>query len=493
MYLHLLKRYSLSAPLCLFLVFYVETSYGQYLKVNSDSCPPDYVHASADQALQSLSEACSVIAPGDVVRLKSEASLSGTDALCAITETDLSSLSYSLCVKEKISCAPGFQFVHGQNTQDHCAPVQIPEDLLSGGLDDQSNDICSVTGKGNFSHYQYLYAPPSSTCPETEFLENLSGQIIETPAGTKTLFCDEKVQPLYNDDNNIIACPFGAELVKGQTADNHCAFYWEDSGQDIEGNNVCRSFGGFKEYQYRKMRDGYAPESGGYSFYCDNTGQFVSLPEGSKTIICQQEQFPEYSDNSKLLSCPGYTIKIVGHSDDVPDHCAFIDSHLWYGISPELDEHEQLQEVDICYDLGRGDALQRLVNDNGDISLLCSIEDFPHPLAITQAIAADPSGIQCDAPGQEYIAGNSDYNFVTTLSHCAWQSTSPNFIAEGLDVDNVNVCGELSTGISSWSKNFKAVSFSEYVFTGGVKTIKCSCTGLCGPPIKAGDRYRGEN
>ena len=462
----------------------------EFIPITGESCPENYINVSIQSAQQNLSEACSSIAAQQAVRLTGFASLTGSDKGCMITETDFSELNTSLCMSTPFDCPPGFQFIRGANTPDHCVPVLYPENLTNDGSDRQGRNVCADSGKGNFSHYRYLYASPGTDCPISEPLETLTGEFINPPPGIKTLFCDEKVQPVADSSGNIIACPFGSELVKGQTGAAHCAFYWETTGLDTQGNDVCRDLGGFKEYQYRLLREASNKALDLGTFMCDTSGLYQLIPSGDKTIICEQEQLPVYGDDGVLISCPDYTVRINGHSVDVPDHCAFINSNLWYGIDKTLDDNGQLVEIDLCWNLGRGNALKRLEDANGVTTLLCSLEDFAHPIATEIAIKEDPTGLQCNQEDEQYIA-SGNYASIKFRSHCAWTDASPHFLAEGLDTRNVDICAEKSNG-EAGALGGTTFSFDGYIFPGGVKTISCSCEGFC-PSTQDGDRFKGKN
>lgn len=462
-------------------------AYAEFLMVDGNDCPNKFHLTTREEAQLSHSEACTVLASGEVSRLAGGASIVGADANCAITESDPRTLNRSLCMSDEITCDDGKQLIRGQNIPDYCARVSLPEDLSSWDITGSLK--CHDKGKDGFSHFQYLYAPPNSNCSDTVLLEeeNFFGRVVDSKVvtGTKTIFCDEKVQPVYDEDSKIVACPFGAELVKGQTVADHCAFYWEEAGLDSNGDQVCQDLGGFKEYQYRFFKDDYEPRLPEVRQYCHPGGYMKTVMEGHKTAICQQEQLPLYDEFDILISCPAYTLRVNGHSSGVPDHCAFPDGHFWYGLSPVLDDKGQLEEEDICWDSGRGNGVKRVKNEDGSHTLLCTKEDFAHPKATALVIEADPTGLQCDAGDQEYIAAGKSYLGVEFRSHCAWLPSSADFIEEGLDTDGLDVCDEYSDDNTTYN-------FAGYIYPGGVKTPDCKCEGSC-PGTQDSGRFKGTN
>ncbi|MCO7187864.1 MULTISPECIES: hypothetical protein [unclassified Pseudoalteromonas] len=461
----------------------------EFISIDGNSCPSNFHLATRAEASLNHSEVCNMLAEDEVLRLDDLASISGAGANCNITDYDPRQLNSSLCKSDEIQCGEGEQVIRGQKIKDYCASVTLPEDLSAWSL--TASLKCHEKGLSGFSHFQYLHLPPGSDCPEQVLLEekNIFGRTVDFKfvTGSKTAFCEDKVQPVYNEDGNIIACPYGSELVRGQTAEDHCAFYWEDSGLDTNGAQVCQSYGGFKEYQYRLLKDDYAPRLPEYRPVCNPDGNTVFVSEASKTVICQDEQLPQYNESGDLLSCPSYTVRVNGHSPGVVDHCAFLEGHFWYGLSPELDQNDQLVEEDICFTVARrGSAVKRVKNRDGSMTLLCSKEDFAHPVATEIEIANDPSGLSCDNNTQEYISANRQYLGLVFRSHCAWLPDAEQFIAEGLDINGVDVCGE-------HSQPYSAFKFAGYIYPGGVKTPDCQCEGRGCPSSQDSGRFKGPN
>ncbi|QTL34744.1 hypothetical protein [Pseudoalteromonas viridis] len=467
----------------------VSSAQAQFLVADGNSCPTGFHLASAEEVKLSHSEACVLASPGEALRLSGLASIAGASANCDIKELDLRILERSLCQSNNIQCADNEQLVRGQTVPDFCARVDLPEDLTSWDL--AASWKCHENGNGGFSHFQYLHTPPSELCSAQSVITetNILGRVVEFKQvfGTKTLLCDDKVQPAYNEAGKIVACPFGSELVKGHTAEEHCAFYWEDSGLNTNAEQVCKNLGGFKGYQYRIFKDDYLPKLPNTNQLCGPDGNMVMIPNGQKTIICNNEQLPQYDEFGELISCPAYTIRVNGHSTGVVDHCAFPEGHFWYGLSPELDENDYLVEEDICFNVARrGSAVRRVQNHDGSITLLCSKEDFAHPVATEMEVASDPSGLSCESKTQEYIAANRQYSGLVFRSHCAWLPDAEQFIAEGLDINGVDVCGERSQPHSVFK-------FAGYIYPGGVKTPDCQCEGGGCPSSQDSGRFKGPN
>ncbi|ABE54985.1 hypothetical protein Sden_1701 [Shewanella denitrificans OS217] len=415
-----------------------------------DTCPVNYNLITPAEVADNTSKYCDMLAPTSAVRLGDNTSLSGIAGHCEMHDLTINAdetheLGASLCglasrIKTWSDCPNGTELLQGSNTPNYCIPLDAV--ASNSRWDHLGTDMCQNAGKGDFVELRRVFTDRQQRINPQVLDKN--AQPVTLAAGIPTLICDEKPLPTYSSSGHIAACPLGTELVKGQSAPEHCAYIWGEAGLDNLDNEVCAAFGGFDTYIYRVPR---APKPLAYQVYSNpliaegEVGHTATVyPDGQRLALCQQETPPETDANGTVIKCPSYSELILSAS--AGNHCALLGGDPGYDIN---------NDQDVCRKAGKGDFVRYLTNTQGQKILVCENE--------TQAIAEAIKLVQTlNCPtGEEFIKSSSIQPNV--YDHCA-------IIGEdaGLDSQGKDVC--LASGMAG---------FKDYGYPGGVKTLYCQC------------------
>ncbi|WP_299494636.1 hypothetical protein [uncultured Shewanella sp.] len=429
--------------------------------VTGQTCPEHYSLVTPNEVRANTSQYCDMLAPTSAVLLSDNTRLSGIAGHCdmhslALTDTntantnpidEVTAINTALCarddrIKSQADCPIGTEFLLGSNTPNYCIDIHS-----TSRWDHLGTDMCQAAGKGDFVAIKPIFF--SRMPMASQLLLDDNNQIVEARAGQPTLICSERPLPTYSASGHIVSCPLGAEIITGQSAATHCAYIWGTPGLDTSGNEVCKQFGGFKEYIYRIPRSPMATSFTTFANPLVNVGDpnhyETVVPNASRIALCQQELAPTTDDDGKIIACPAYAELILSAS--AGNHCALLSGDPGYDIDNDQDVCQKAEQGDFVRYVTTQDA----VTHQEQKILTCSKE----PASIAAATALVQT-LNC-AANEVFIKSASFQPQV--YDHCALMGES-----SGLDAQGKDVC--LASGMAG---------FKEYFYPGGVKTLLCKC------------------